>query len=108
MQAVKTVKIQDIRAQVAEAALTNELRSGERGKVAQKRLLDLEAKCATPERPLTVFRNGIPEFKFLRSRCASALLGGHLGSSRQRQLLFNSSLLYKTNYLHYLKTIILI
>ena len=38
------MKTQDIRAQVAEAALTNELRSGERGKVAQKHLLDLEAK----------------------------------------------------------------
>lgn len=46
VRAVKQVKIEELRAKVGEAALTNELRSGERGKQAQNSLLELEAKCA--------------------------------------------------------------
>ena len=44
VRALKEVKLADLRAEVAEAALTNELRSGERGKTAQNRLLSLEAR----------------------------------------------------------------
>ena len=47
VRALKEVKLADLRAEVAEAALTNELRSGERGKTAQNRLLSLEARCDT-------------------------------------------------------------
>ena len=45
VRALKEVRLTDLRAEVAEAALTNELRSGERGKIAQNRLLALEARC---------------------------------------------------------------
>lgn len=44
VRALKELKLADLRAEVAEAALTNELRSGERGKTAQNHLLSLEAK----------------------------------------------------------------
>jgi len=44
VRALKEVKLTDLRAEVAEAALTNELRSGESGKTAQNRLLSLEAR----------------------------------------------------------------
>lgn len=44
VRALKEVKLTDLRTEVAEAALTNELRSGERGKTAQNRLLSLEAR----------------------------------------------------------------
>ena len=44
VRALKEVKLAELHGAVAEAALTNELRSGERGKTAQNRLLILEAK----------------------------------------------------------------
>ena len=60
VRALKEVKLADLRAEVAEAALTNELRSGERGKTAQNRLLSLEARyalhCSLSAPPHLVFR----------------------------------------------------
>ena len=53
MRALKEVKLADLRAEVAEAALTNDLRSGERGKTAQNRLLSLEARCSHQDRLAT-------------------------------------------------------
>lgn len=50
VQAVKSIKLDELRAQVSEAALINELRSGERGKLAQHNLLELEAKCESSGR----------------------------------------------------------
>ena len=44
VRALKEAKLAELHASVAEATLTNELRSGERGKTAQNRLLSLEAK----------------------------------------------------------------
>jgi len=49
VRALKEVKLTDLRSEVAEAALTNELRSGERGKTAQNRLLSLEARYVPKE-----------------------------------------------------------
>ena len=53
VSALKEVKLADLRAEVAEAALTNDLRSGERGKTAQNRLLSLEARCSYRDRLAT-------------------------------------------------------
>ena len=44
VQALKSIHITELKAQVQEATLINELRSGERGKAAQRHLLELQAK----------------------------------------------------------------
>ncbi len=59
MRALKEVKLADLRAEVAEAALTNELRSGERGKTAQNRLLSLEARYDSLDRVVKTYPFGL-------------------------------------------------
>lgn len=44
VSAVKAVKVADMRTEVEDARLINDLRSGSRGNDARQRLLDLEAK----------------------------------------------------------------
>lgn len=46
VDAVKAVKVEEARAEVQEAKLINDLRSGARGNDARQRLLDLEARRA--------------------------------------------------------------
>ncbi len=48
--AIRAVKLDELREKREEAELTNELRSGERGKQAQRELWDVVARCPPTDR----------------------------------------------------------
>jgi ATPase subunit of ABC transporter with duplicated ATPase domains len=76
VRAVKAVRLAELRQEVAEAQLTNELRSGARGNEARQRLLDTEARLAAAE--ASAARQATPKELSSAPALAQSLLEGLL------------------------------